>query len=466
VAHTGEIHRLRVRATEKTVWQITPESYGMLSTYPWFPQEPAYLGGLYTFDWTVKVLRPLRAVGSGSTVREWEDEKARLNCIQMKSETPLTFPSLIFGAMKETLAEHPPRSGGPPVKIRVHWIPQITFSDTTADYRSVPDTYKFSVPAGKPKQIAAEAASIIGFYESIFGPYPSGELDIAQMGPGLWFAQAPPGLVQLTSEYFLSQGLIGSWTDDPRTMEFIRTVLAHEIAHHYWGTVVSWKSEEDQWLSESLAEYSSGLYSQAADGEKSFRQMLKSWRQDTERWESPIPIAHANRTSGEERWIERRALLYSKGPMVIHMLRAMLGPDKFVAALKKLLSDHRGRAIETADFQRAVEAVAGQPMASFFDQWVWRAGIPEIHWTYRATPAADGKYLIDLSLKQSNLPEPKPLLIPIAFRLDGGRSARKDWHVVRIEETLQIMLPGKPRSALLDEPGDLLARFVFEKSRP
>lgn len=463
----GSTSRLRVRAREKTIWQITPESYGLLNTYPWFPQESVYLGGRYTFDWTVKVRQPMVSVGSGLTVRRWEEKESRLNCVRLTSDTPLTFPSLIFGTMRETADEYLPPGRSGPVAVRLHWLPEITLSDMSAgEYSYVasagPASDIYRVPASKPPEIVREARTILGFFERVLGPYPNSELDIAQMGPGLWFGQAPPGLVQITSEYFLSQGLIGSFTIDPRAMDFIKNVLPHEIGHHYWGETVSWESEEDQWLSESLAEYSAGLYVQSSEGEKAFRQMMNSWRKDVDRWEGTLPIVHANRASGETAWAVRGALLYSKGPLVLHMLRTQVGDEPFFRILRKVLEDHRGRAVTTAEFQGAAEAVAGYEMEWFFDQWVRGAGIPELRFAYRVTPAEEGKFFLDAQLVQSDPATAKAFFLPVDIQFEGERRARKEWRVRDARAELRVLLPEKPVRVRIDEPGDLLAKIVYE----
>jgi hypothetical protein len=451
--------KVRIKATEETIIQITPESFWILNTYPWFPQEPDYAGGEYTFDWTVKVKRPMIAAGSGTTVREWVEKKPRMNCAQWKTDEPMAFPSLIFGKFKKVESEYKRKSDGKTITIRVFWLPATTLTYRYTDGSL--ETEPVTVPASKPKNIAEEAGIILGFFEDVLGPYPHDEIDLAQMAPGLGFAQAPPGLVQLTGEYFLSQAEVASfWARTSRTMEFLRTVLAHEIAHHWWGDVVRWLSDEEQWLSESLAEYSSGLYLQASEDDKAFRQMIRGWRKQCERWESDLPIAHANRASGENGGIIRYALLYNKGPLVVHMLRSQLGNDKFKEVLQKLLSEHRGDWIDTNDFQEAVESVAGYKMEWFFDQWVRETGIPELHFSYDVRPH-EGKYLLSGRLKQSGASKPKAFFLPVTFHFANGHGA-KEWRVSKQNETLQVLLPQQPTKVMIDEFGDLLAKIVYD----
>jgi hypothetical protein len=470
VLPAGQASKLRVKGTGQGIRQITPETNDLLNTYAWFPQEVSYLGGDYTFDWTVKVMRPLVAAGSGTTVREWEEKDRKLNCAQWRSDTPQAFPSLIFGQMKETKGEYVRKADQKTVPIRLHWIPQITVTDTSTGggepgsdevERAGPTSERLSVPPGKPGQLVKEAAGILDFYEQVLGPYPNDELDIAQMGPGMWFGQAPPGLVQITAEYFMSSAIVNTFVEHPSVLDFLRTVLAHEIAHHYWGHVVHWKSEADVWLSESLAEYSAALYLQAAEGDKAFRQKRDSWRKEAERWEGTLPILHAHRVSGETAGEVYQALLYNKGPLVIHMLRSQAGNDNFVKILKKVLNDHRGGWIGTDDFQTAAEAVLGYDMDWFFDQWLRGTGIPEVRFSYTVTPQAD-KFLLKARAVQADRGHPKALFLPVGFQFGGGRAGKKEWRIKSADETLQVMLPEKPERVVVDEFNDLLVKIVYQ----
>jgi hypothetical protein len=394
-------------------------------------------------------------------VREWEDKEHKLNCAEWKSDKPIQFPSLIFGQFKESRGEYRRKSDGKPVAIVLHWMPKITLSDTSTSENYLSMSEEFIVPPSKPAQMVKDVATILRFYEDVLGPFDDDEIDVAQAGPGRLFGQAPPGLVQITSEFFLSQSLISRVFDDPGVMDFLHTVLPHEIAHHYWGNVVRWKGDQEQWLSESLAEYSAGLFLQAADGDKAFRQRRDTWRKMCERWEGSLPIIRANRASGETAGEVRTALLYNKGPLVLHMLRAQVGDDNFVKILKKVVAENRGKAIGTADFQAAAEAVAGYKLDWFFDQWVRGTGIPELHFSYTLTPQA-GKFLLNARLTQADRAHPKALFIPVVFQFGGDKRGQKEWRVKGAEETLQLMLPEKPVKVLIDEPGNLLAKIVYD----
>ena len=464
----GTEAKLRIKASEKTISQITPESFGLLDTYPWFPQETTFLGGAYAFDWTVKVMRNMSAAGTGLTIREWDEKDTKLNCAQWKSEAQVTFPSLIFGQFRETRGEYRRKQDGSPVAIRLHWMPSITLTDLSGE--GGPDvesaggtTEQLTVPAGKPSQIVKEAGIILDYYEQILGPYPYEELDIAQMGPGRWFGQAPPGLVQITAEYFLSQALIHSALDGAVGLQnFLTTVLAHEIAHHYWGGAVSWKSDQETWLSESLAEYSAALYLQASEGDKAFRQKRELWRKQAIQWEGTLPIIHAGRAAGENGPAVQAALLYNKGPLIVHMLRVQVGDENFVKILKKVLTDYRGRAIDTSDFQAAAEAIVGYKLGWFFDQWIREAGIPELRFSYSVSPTPDGKFLLKARLAQSGPAGPKALFVPLAFEFGEDKRGQKEWRVKGADETLQLMLPQKPVKVLIDEGENLLAKIIYE----
>jgi aminopeptidase N len=156
------------------------------------------------------------------------------------------------------------------------------------------------------------------------------------------------------------------------------------------------------------------------------------------------------------------ALVYNKGPLVVHMLRTLAGNEKFLEILKKVLLDYRGKAIDTDDFEAVTEAVLGYDMGWFFDQWFRRTGIPELRFSYDLQPAEGGKVLLKARLSQLDSSDPKALFVPLSFHFGGGQRGAKEWRVRNAVETLQVMLPKRPEKVLIDEYGDLLAKIVYE----
>ena len=115
-------------------------------------------------------------------------------------------------------------------------------------------------PRARSTNFLRKGQEILKLYEQLYGPYPYRELAHRPDGlPCLGFAQAPQGFVQLTGEAFHVAVRVG-------THDNIHGLFAHEIAHQWWGHKVGWASPNDEWLSESFAEYASGIFIKAYQG--------------------------------------------------------------------------------------------------------------------------------------------------------------------------------------------------------
>src|SRR5213594_3168656 len=149
------------------------------------------------------------------------------------------------------------------VPMTIHSFPTMTISITDPDTLEEfgldqPVTFDLAAPVKKVEGMLEEGKQILKLFEKIYGPYPYDELHIAQMAPQLEFGQSPQGFVQLSGAAFLSQATTLS--------DFIHGFLSHEFAHQWWAHQVGWASGDDEWLSESFAEYGSGIFVNAYQG--------------------------------------------------------------------------------------------------------------------------------------------------------------------------------------------------------
>jgi len=164
---------------------------------------------------------------------------------------------------------------------------------------------------------------------------------------------------------------------------FSRGLLAHELAHQWFGDKVTCGSWQDIWLNEGFATYLSGLVIKNFDGENSF----KSWRIDkinnaTSQTDGSVYVP-AQDTTNVGRVFSSR-LSYNKPSMALHMLNRQMGEATFFQALKEYLDDPNfsyGYA-KTTDFQAKMEEVSGQDLTEFFNDWIYGQGYPSytINW--------------------------------------------------------------------------------------
>lgn len=161
---------------------------------------------------------------------------------------------------------------------------------------------------------------------------------------------------------------------------FSRGLIAHELAHQWFGDKITCGSWQDIWLNEGFATYLSALVIEEFDGEPSF----KSWRIDkinniTSQTGGSVYIS-ATDTSSVSRIFNSR-LSYNKSAMVLHMLRKKLGDATFFQGMKDYLSDvnYAYSYAKTEDFILKMENASGEDLGEFFNDWIYGEGYPSYH---------------------------------------------------------------------------------------
>jgi hypothetical protein len=235
--------------------------------------------------------------------------------------------------------------------------------------------------AGANRTLTASASEMLGFFADAFGdaPYPSLTVTaVDALVPG-GHAPAYFAVVQQPSPQTPY-----TWRDDP--LAFDRQpdmLLAHEIAHQWWGQGVGFKSYHDQWLSEGLAQFSALMFIGAARPEAE-RAVLARLRDTTEEFNASGPIHLGYRLGHiEGRGQPFRAIVYNKSAMVLHMLQRLVGEEPFRRGLQRFSREWRFRKAGTDDLRVALEAETGQSLSRFFDRWILGSSLPRLRATAR-----------------------------------------------------------------------------------
>lgn len=170
---------------------------------------------------------------------------------------------------------------------------------------------------------------------------------------------------------------------------FSRGLIAHELAHQWFGNKITCGSWKDIWLNEGFATYLSGLVVEDFDGNAAFT----SWKQSkinsiTSQTNGAVYLTDQDTTSVGR--IFNGRLSYNKGSMVLHMLRKQLGDLDFYQGLQNYLADtnHAFGYAKSEDFIAIMETVSGEDLTEFFNDWLYNQGYPTytIGW-HQANPA-------------------------------------------------------------------------------
>ncbi len=154
-------------------------------------------------------------------------------------------------------------------------------------------------------------------------------------------------------------------------------LVAHELAHQWFGDLLTCKDWPHAWLNESFATYFEALFTEHDKGPDEFAWEIHQngeiyFEEDKDHYRRPIVTRVYKQPSDI---FDRH--LYEKGSRVLHMLRYLLGDGGFWKAIHTYVADNRAKVVETTDLLNAVAKATGRNLHRFFDQWVYKAGHPE-----------------------------------------------------------------------------------------
>jgi aminopeptidase N len=289
----------------------------------------------------------------------------------------------------------------------------------------------------------APTPNIINFYETKFGPYPfrNEKYGHCQFGWG--------GGMEHTTVSFMTANSQGRYS---------RSLIAHEMGHQWFGDKVTCGSWKDIWLNEGFATYLASMIIQQFDGETAFTN-------DKNNMINTI----TNSTNGALYLTDDEALdvnrifswrlTYSKGAMVINMLRFKLGDTNFFQGLQNYLNDPLlayGYA-KTPNMQAHLEASSGLNLTEFFNDWVYNQGYPI--YNIEAHNIGNGQARITINQSQSD-PSVSFFELPIPIRLFGSGGQQQDFILDNTTNGQQFIVnvPFTVTSVTFDPKKDIISR--------
>ena len=191
------------------------------------------------------------------------------------------------------------------------------------------------------------------------------------------------------------------------------SLIAHEIAHQWFGDSVTESTWSDLWLSEGFATYFAGLFVQRYEGEQAFREYMKQAAQTVFEYEKK------SRTPIFDRDTENLMNLlnpnnYQKGAWVLHMLRSSLGDDVFFRGIRDYYHAHKDGTASTEDLRAALEKASGKDLKDFFQRWVYGVGHPKYHVSIEFLPQGELRVVLRQVQPGNAFPEPIPIVITTA----------------------------------------------------
>ncbi|MEO7795588.1 MAG: M1 family aminopeptidase, partial [Thermoanaerobaculia bacterium] len=337
-----------------------------------YPEDGARAFAAY--DIRVEVPKPFVPFASGVTVESSSSETS--NRLHSNLEGGFLYPVVLAGKYQSVTEEQD-------------------------GYKAVVSTY------ARPKEAAARRLAKNFFaarscYENWFGvPYPFRELDILEIND--WgFGVAPAGVIYITKEAFNSATTARATAGDEDeayaaavTSRGINERFAHEVAHGYFPHIVQLASDQDAWLSESIADYVSAICIQRTspnpkEGQRRFDLALREWKSSAAELKTGASIFLADEFAFEDVYdrADRRNLLYAKGPLVLHAIRqefarakggAKQGDAHFFNFIRALVKNFTFKPAETRLLPAILKQMTGSDWQPFFEKYVYGTEMPPLN---------------------------------------------------------------------------------------
>jgi aminopeptidase N len=198
-------------------------------------------------------------------------------------------------------------------------------------------------------------------------------------------------------------------------------LVAHEVAHQWFGDSVTERDWDDVWLSEGFATYFTHLCEEHYLGRDV---MIAGLKRDVttilnaEKASPDTPVIHRN-LSDMSKVLNR--FVYQKGGWVLHMLRGRVGANAFWSGIREYYRRYQNQSASTDDFRQVMEQASGTDLRPFFTQWLNRSGVPKLEGTWQYDAAAKR---ITVTVSQTSTGDPFRLPLEIGITAAAGALPR------------------------------------------
>lgn len=240
-----------------------------------------------------------------------------------------------------------------------------------------------------------------------------------------------------------------------------RNVVIHEIAHQWFGNSVTEYDWDDVWLSEGFATYFTLLFIEHEYGRDAFLEGLASSKRRVDDFHAKNPdyrIVHDQLSNMSE---VVSSQTYQKGSWILHMLRGVVGTEKFWKGIRSYYAKYQNGNASTTDFRREMEEVSGLNLAQFFDQWLYKPGALILHgdWSYDAEKQ-EVMILLNQVQEDGSL-----FLMPVQVEIqyEDGKTQTETLQVNEKENGFTLKVASEPKQVILDPNYWVLMEARFEK---
>jgi aminopeptidase N len=286
---------------------------------------------------------------------------------------------------------------------------------------------------------------VLDFFSNNIGPYPYEKLANVQSKTRFG------GMENASNIFYFENSVTGKAERG--------NLIAHEVAHQWFGNSITEKDWHHVWLSEGFASYFTHLYNEFAFGDEKFRAGLNDMRTKVIQFSTKemSPVVYTQLPVELTRILNANS--YQKGGWFLHMLRRKIGDDKFWESIRRFYALYQNSNATTEDFQAVVAQVSGMNVGAFFNQWLRTGGHPKL--TVRASY---NKKTQSLELIVNQL-QPQAFEFPLELNIYKSSTTGPVTEVIQVSKKTErffIKIDQKPVKIDLDPAVNLLFEGKIE----
>jgi aminopeptidase N len=240
------------------------------------------------------------------------------------------------------------------------------------------------------------------------------------------------------------------------TRAWPQEVVAHEIAHQWYGDLLTCRAWRELWLNEGFATFMASDWGEYRFGKPHLARAVLN-RIDRLEQGSRHPMVRRHWLPGDHGVNHN---VYSKGALTLQSLRVLVGDEVFWAGIRRYTKEHSNRLVETDDLRRAFEEETGLHLSWFFEQWAYHLHVPEVSVSQRFS---EGQLQVTLKQKVSETEPAFSLPVDVRIPVEGDDIYRRIWLTDGDPEVLSLALAEAPPYVVIDGQGGLLAKLEQEQ---
>jgi tetratricopeptide (TPR) repeat protein len=280
-------------------------------------------------------------------------------------------------------------------------------------------------------ELAQTAAKEFDFFTESFGGLETSHVNVVELPDDTLPAVWAPELA----------AILGSRVGDKSGIR----LLANTLAHQWWGSQVSPRTQNDAWITNGMARYGELMYLEEENGKGAMRTALQDVSAGALAYDT-IPLSSVSRLNPFSP--EFQSMTLEKGAMIFHMLRWEVGEKAFIESLKGALGQYADSSMRTQDFVKVAEAQSQQQLTAFFAQWVDGTGAPVFTNKYAVYRLGNNKGFRTIGEIQQDL---DLFRMPVELRVDtDGKTEIQKVDVVGTNSQFVVDTFGRPRRIAID----------------